>query len=165
MYDGPTCRTLQYSLILTRYFACPRWYLNCLTWFFTMMTSSNGNIFCVTGHLCGEFTSHRWIPHTKASVSELWFFSLICAWINGWVNNGEAGDLRRHRAQYDCHCNDTPPLCSPRPHTQQYWYVLHTVIIDTFDIFALSAYKLCLVWKCNKIIESYKANRNFVEKC
>ena len=32
-----------------------------------MMTSSNGNIFRVTGHLCGESTSHRWIPHTKAS--------------------------------------------------------------------------------------------------
>ena len=28
-------------------------------------------------------------------------FSLICAWINGWVNNGEAGDLRCHRAHYD----------------------------------------------------------------
>ena len=28
-------------------------------------------------------------------------FSLICAWINGWVNNGEAGDLRRYRAHYD----------------------------------------------------------------
>ena len=28
-------------------------------------------------------------------------FSLICAWINGWVNNREAGDLRRHRARYD----------------------------------------------------------------
>ena len=28
-------------------------------------------------------------------------FSLACAWINGWVNNGEAGDLRRHHAQYD----------------------------------------------------------------
>ena len=27
-------------------------------------------------------------------------FSLICAWINGWVNNGEAGDLRRHRSHY-----------------------------------------------------------------
>ena len=27
--------------------------------------------------------------------------SLICAWPNGWVNNGEAGDLRRHRAHYD----------------------------------------------------------------
>ena len=29
----------------------------------TMMTSSNGNLFCVTGHLCEEFTGHRWIPH------------------------------------------------------------------------------------------------------
>ena len=28
-------------------------------------------------------------------------FSLICFWINGWVNNREAGDLRRYRAQYD----------------------------------------------------------------
>ena len=28
-------------------------------------------------------------------------FSFICAWINGWVNNREAGDLRRHRAHYD----------------------------------------------------------------
>ena len=28
-------------------------------------------------------------------------FSLICARINGWVNNGEAGDLRRYRAHYD----------------------------------------------------------------
>ena len=28
-------------------------------------------------------------------------FSLICAWINGWVNNGEVGDLRRHRTHYD----------------------------------------------------------------
>ena len=27
-------------------------------------------------------------------------FSLICARINGWVNNGEAGDLRRYRAHY-----------------------------------------------------------------
>ena len=28
-------------------------------------------------------------------------FSLACAWINGWVNNREAGDLMRHRAHYD----------------------------------------------------------------
>ena len=31
-----------------------------------MITSSNGNIFRVTGPLCGEFTGHRWIPLTKA---------------------------------------------------------------------------------------------------
>ena len=28
-------------------------------------------------------------------------FSLICAWIKDWVNNREAGDLRRYRAHYD----------------------------------------------------------------
>ena len=39
-----------------------------------MMTSSNGNIFRVTGHLCGEFNGPRWIPHTKASDAELWCF-------------------------------------------------------------------------------------------
>ena len=39
-----------------------------------MMTSSNANIFCVTGPLCGEFTGHRWIPLTKASDAELWYF-------------------------------------------------------------------------------------------
>ena len=39
-----------------------------------MMTSSNGNIFRVNGHLCGEFTGDRWIPRTKASDAELWCF-------------------------------------------------------------------------------------------
>ena len=28
-------------------------------------------------------------------------FSLIYVWINGWVNNNEAGDLMRYRAHYD----------------------------------------------------------------
>ena len=28
-------------------------------------------------------------------------FSLICAWINGWVNTRDAGDLRRHQTHYD----------------------------------------------------------------
>ena len=63
-----------------------------------MMTSSNGNIFCVIGPLLGESTGHRWIPLTIASDAELFF---ICAWTNDWVNNREAGDLWRHGAHYD----------------------------------------------------------------
>ena len=39
-----------------------------------MMMSSNGNIFRVTGHLCGEFTGPRWIPRTKASDTDVWCF-------------------------------------------------------------------------------------------
>ena len=30
--------------------------------------------FRVTGPICGEFTDHRWIPHTKASDAEYWCF-------------------------------------------------------------------------------------------
>ena len=64
------------------------------------MTSSNGNIFRVTGHLCGEFTCHRW--HGAL------MFSLISVWIYGWVNNREAGDLRRYCVQCD-----VIVMCSP----------------------------------------------------
>ena len=62
---------------------------------FCMMTSSNGNIFRVTGHLCGEFTGH------KGQWRGALMFSLICVWINGWVNNREAGDFRRYHAHCD----------------------------------------------------------------
>ena len=41
-----------------------------------MMTSSNGNMFRVTGPLCGKFTGDRWIPLTKASDAKLWCFLL-----------------------------------------------------------------------------------------
>ena len=47
-------------------------YINIMTVF--MMTSSNGNIFRVTGHVCGEFTGPRWIPRTMASDAEFWCF-------------------------------------------------------------------------------------------
>ena len=39
-------------------------------------------------------------PH-KDQWREALMFSLICAWTNGWVNNCDAGDLRRHPAHYD----------------------------------------------------------------
>ena len=48
----------------------------------------------------------RWIhrppvnsPH-KGQWRGAFMFSMICAWINGWVYNGEDCDLRRHRAHY-----------------------------------------------------------------
>ena len=66
-----------------------------------MMTSSNGNIFRVTGNLCGEFTGPRWIPRTKASDAKLWCLLWSASEKNGWVNNREAGDLRRYRTHYD----------------------------------------------------------------
>ena len=37
----------------------------------------------------------------KGQWRETLMFSLICAWTNGWVNNRDAGELRRHSAHYD----------------------------------------------------------------
>ena len=66
-----------------------------------MMTSSNGNIFRVTSPLCGEFTGPGEFPTREGQWREALMFSLIYTRIKGWVNNGEAGDLRRYRAHSD----------------------------------------------------------------
>ena len=60
---------------------------------------------------------HWWLvnsPH-KGQWGRALMFSLICAWINGWVNNCEAGDLRRHHAHYDV----TLPVKSPEALTAE----------------------------------------------
>ena len=75
------------------------------------MTSSNGNIFRVTGPLCGEFTGLRWIPLTKASDAELWYFLDLCPnkrlskqwW--GWWFETLSCSLWRHSngSRQNCH--------------------------------------------------------------
>ena len=54
--------------------SCTSIICNSLLTLIIIMTSSNGNIFGVTGQLCGEFTGHRWIPLTKASDADFWRF-------------------------------------------------------------------------------------------
>ena len=60
----------------------------------------------------------RYRPPMNSPLKGQWrvalMFSLICTWITGWVNNREAGDLRRHRAHYDVtvmFCNDILQGC------------------------------------------------------
>ena len=94
-HNGPVTRSLDVFVVIG---------LNMLKIYFTdkveipMMTSSNGNIFRVTGPLSGEFTGE--FP-AQRPVTRSFMLSLICAWIRGWVNNREVGDLRRYRAHYD----------------------------------------------------------------
>ena len=65
------------------------------------MMSSNGNIFrAYWPFVRGIHRSSVNSPH-KGQWRGALMFSLICARINAWVNNGEAGDLGRHRAHYD----------------------------------------------------------------
>ena len=52
-------------------------------------------------HLCGISSVTGELPSQSQGLRAL-MFSLICAEKkNGWINNREAGDLRRHRAHYD----------------------------------------------------------------
>ena len=66
---------------------------------FNMMTSSNGNIFPVTGHLWIHRSQVN--SRTKGQWLGALMFSLICGWTSGWLNNRDAGDLKRHQAHYD----------------------------------------------------------------
>ena len=60
-----------------------------------MMTTSNGN-FSLLLVLCegNPPVTHKCQWHGALT------FSLIFAWTNGWTNNRDAGNWRRHRAQY-----------------------------------------------------------------
>ena len=71
-----------------------------------MMTSSYGNIFRVTGPLCGEFTGHRWIPLTKASDAELWGF-LSSAPEQSVMQIIETPEIETPSRSLWRHCNDT----------------------------------------------------------
>ena len=74
-----------------------------------MMTSSNGNIFPpYWPFVRGIHRSTVNSPH-KGQWRPALMFSLICVWINGWVNNREAGDLKRYRAH--CDCRDSSEHC------------------------------------------------------
>ena len=59
-----------------------------------MMTSSNGNIFRVTGPLWVDSAQNR--PVTRS-----FGVYFICTWTNDWTRNRDAGDLRSHRAHSD----------------------------------------------------------------
>ena len=56
-------------------------------------------------------------------------FSLVCVWINGWVNNREAGDLIRQRSHYDVtvmvsRSTKKPVWGVTRNHSARWWTIL-----------------------------------------
>ena len=100
------------------------WLLNCMfNSMFKVITKKISKP-CITGPLRGESTGNWWILFTRESISMSWHHygywvsnvssiqDDVIKWkhfpryltftrINGWVNNGEAGNSRRHHAHYD----------------------------------------------------------------
>ena len=62
------------------------------------MTSSNGNIFRVTGPLCGEFTGPGEFPTQRPVTRSFDVFFDLRLNTRLSINNREAGDLRRYIA-------------------------------------------------------------------
>ena len=68
----------------------------CFTWWRHQMETFSALLAICAGNSPGTVNS----PH-KGQWRGTLMFTLICARINGWVNNREAGDLRRYRTHYD----------------------------------------------------------------
>ena len=85
-----------------------------------IMTSSNGNIFRVTGHLCGKFTGSRWIP-TQRPVTRIFdvYFDLrpnkrLSKQSWGWWFETVSPPLWRHRNGYGKCVYVTTSSCADR---------------------------------------------------
>ena len=86
-----------------------------LTWWRHQMETFSASLAICAGNspVSGEFPSQSYWPFVrgihrspvnsphKGQWRGAFMFSLIYAWINGWVNNREAGGLRRYRGHYD----------------------------------------------------------------
>ena len=82
------------------------WFMGSLLWWRHQMETFSALLVICVGNS----------PH-KGQWRGALIFPLIRAWINGWVNNCETGDLRRHHAHYDvpvmlksCTCHHTGAL-------------------------------------------------------
>ena len=83
------------------------------------MTSSNGNIFRVTGHLCGEFTGPGEFPAQRPVTRSFdVFFDLRL--------NKLAGDWRRHRGHYDVNVMETECISGPGLASIRYGFVVYS---------------------------------------
>ena len=75
-------------------------------------------------------------PHKGQWRGALMFY-LICAWINDWVNNGEAGYLIRHRAHYGV----IVMLNMGAWHLSPPCWLLHRVRIDSWSSTTLNLWE------------------------
>ena len=80
----------------------------------------------------------HWSPVNSPHKGQ-WCGALICTWINGWINNGEAGDLRHHRTHYDVTITCCQIACLI------VYYTCHFCVIC-----------LCRLWWQLNLLASYK---------
>ena len=76
-------------------------------------------------------------------------FSLIWAWMNGWVTNREAGNFRRHRAHYD-----VTMMLHKRPVNVEFWcfFVKMLVAVErTVELLLILDVPMFIWCQCNMV--------------
>ena len=126
IFHGICCLHIMWDICMRILWDIPYIYI-------VMITSSNVNIFRVTGPLCGEFTGRRWIPWTKASDGKLWcFYDLrLNKWLSkqwwGWWYGIPSHPLWRHCDGIEIQCayfmGYTVCIFSDIYHVHILWYI------------------------------------------
>ena len=89
-------------------------------------------------------------------------FSLICAWLNDWENNREAGDLRRRRAHYDVTVlsRDVWKHVTFSGSHREKWALLHNVTVHNDVVHTLQKITFChFCFSICPCVELFKTNR------
>ena len=88
--------------------------------------------------------------------------SLICVWISGWVNNREAGDLRRYRANYDVSVMNIIIVMFIILRSPLFFLFLSKshlwVLLPLFFLFLLLSLSLSLFWFLHNYKHHYNCN-------
>ena len=90
----------------------------------------------------------HWSPVNSPRKGAL-MFSLICAWINSWVNNREADDLRCYCAHYDV------IVMSLKNHHHLNWFM--TILHDLSSTMVKWSYELWFHWIIRDFTNQTKA--------
>ena len=151
-WDGVTLlRRLSMAWRKPRISPAPVTFHSCALWEqpIRMMTSSNGNIFRVTGACWGEFTGDRWIPLTKPVTRSFDIF--FDPRLSGWANHRDVDNLRRHCPYHDVNVMEI--------NIQKFSKMI--LLVRVFIHQACSAvysYARCLIILSNHFIEIYEIN-------
>ena len=109
--------------------------VSCAWWRHQMETFTALLAFCEGNH--GSPVDFPYIGKWRRTL----MFSLICAWINDWANNRNAGDLRRHRPIYDV-------IVMSKWLAVPVHYYYHNLKRDQCQINPDSTIELHLEWSC-----------------